>query len=102
MRARLLLGAVGAKVPTMPVEIVTWLLTQGPFAGIAALLLWDRKRVEDRHGADMAMVRKELADERTRNNELNESRLDETKVLIEVAQSSRTTMQALLATVGAK
>ena len=81
----------------MPVEIVSWLLTQGPFAGIAALLLWDRKRVEDRHAADMTQVRGELAAERTRNNELNESRLDETKVLIEVAQSSRTTLQAFLA-----
>ncbi len=81
----------------MPVEIVTWLLTQGPFAGVAAILLWDRKRVEDRHGAEMTQVRSELAAERARNNELNESRLDETKVLIEVAQSSRTTLQAFLA-----
>lgn len=74
----------------MPVEIVTWLLTQGPFAGIAALLLWDRHE-----------LRKELANERTRNNELNESRLEETKVLVEVAQSSRTTLQAFMQRGGA-
>lgn len=81
----------------MPVEVVTWLLTQGPFAGAVAILLWDRVRLEARHGADMTLIRGELAAERTRNNELNESRLDETKVLIEVAQSSRTTIQAFLA-----
>lgn len=86
----------------MPVEVISWLLTQGPFAGAVAILLWDRARIEDRHGKEMTAVRKELSDERTRNNELNESRLDETKVLIEVAQSSRTTLQAFLAAAGAK
>lgn len=81
----------------MPVEVVSWLLTQGPFAGAVAILLWDRVRLEARHGIDMGVLRGELSAERTRNNELNESRLDETKVLIEVAQSSRTTLQAFLA-----
>lgn len=83
----------------MPVEVVSWLLTQGPFAGAVAILMWDRVRLESRHGNEMTQVRKELSDERIRNNELNESRLDETKVLIEVAQSSRTTLQAFLASI---
>ena len=81
----------------MPVEVVTWLLTQGPFAGITAMLLWDRVRLESKHGADMTILRGELAAERTRNNDLNESRLEETKVLIEVAQSTTTALTALQA-----
>lgn len=73
----------------MPTELLTWLLTQGPFAGLAAYLIWDR-----------IGLKAELKDERTRNNDLQESRLVESKALVEVVQSTRTTIQALLTTLG--
>ena len=75
----------------MPTELVTWLLTQGPFAGLSAYLIWDR-----------VGIKAELAAERTRNHELQESRLEETKVLAETVGQNRTTIQALLSTLQGK
>lgn len=75
----------------MPTDIVTWLLTQGPFAGLSAYLIWDR-----------VGLKSELAAERTRNHELQESRLEETKVLAETVGQNRTTIQAMLAALQGK
>lgn len=73
-----------------------WLLTQGPFAGACAILLAHILRMETRHAAEITGLKTDLAEERKRNSELQESRLDESKVLVEVVQSNRTTMQSLL------
>lgn len=73
-----------------------WLLTQGPFAGACAILLAHILRMETRHAAEITSLKTDLAAERKRNSELQESRLDESKVLVEVVQSNRTTMQSLL------
>lgn len=80
----------------MPVELNTWLLSQGTFAGISALLLWHIVRIEAKHALEITALKTDLAAERTRNSELQESRLDESKVLVEVVQSNRATMQSLL------
>lgn len=73
----------------MPTEIVTWMLTQGPFAGLAAYLIWDR-----------VGLKAEIKAERDRNSDLQESRLVESKALVEVVQSNRTAMQALTTALG--
>lgn len=73
-----------------------WLLTQGPFAGACAILLAHILRMETRHATEITGLKTDLAEERKRNSELQESRLDESKVLVEVVQSNRTTMQSLL------
>lgn len=80
----------------MPVEVSAWLLTQGPFAGISGILLWHIARMETKHLAEVTGLKNELAAERERNSELQDSRLDESKVLVEVVQSNRTTMQSIL------
>lgn len=73
----------------MPTELVTWLLTQGPFAGLSAYLIWDR-----------VGLKAEIKAERDRNSDLQESRLVESKALVEVVQSNRTAMQALTTALG--
>lgn len=81
-------------------EITAWLLAQGPGYGAAAALLWFLVRMEARHERELENLRTQLAAERTRNNDLQESRLAETRSMVEVAHSVRTTMQALLSTGG--
>lgn len=80
----------------------SWLFTQGPFAGACAILLAHIIRMEARHAAEVTSLKTELKDERNRNSELQESRLDESKVLVEVVQSNRNTLQSVLAAVQGK
>lgn len=80
-------------------ELTNWLLTQGPFAGACAILLLHIVRMEQRHAAEVTDLKKDLKDERDRNSELQDSRLEESKVLVEVVQSNRTTLQSVLAAI---
>lgn len=80
-------------------ELTNWLLTQGPFAVVSAILLVHIVRMEARHAAEVTGLKTELKDERDRNSELQESRLDESKVLVEVVQSNRNTLQSVLAAI---
>lgn len=80
-------------------ELTTWLFTQGPFAGACAILLVHIVRMEARHSTEVTGLKTELKDERDRNSELQESRLDESKVLVEVVQSNRNTLQSVLAAI---
>lgn len=76
------------------------LLSQGLLGTIVVFLLWYcgqlQKRLDDKEAAHKL----EIAAERKLNADLQQSRLDDTKALVEVVGSARSAMQAILATLG--
>lgn len=77
---------------------VSQLLSQGLLGVIVVFLLWYcgqlQKRLDDREAAHKV----EIAAERKLNADLQESRLDESKALVEIVSSNRAVIQALLST----
>lgn len=73
------------------------LLSQGLLGTIVVFLLWYcgqlQKRLDDKDDDHKL----EIAAERKLNADLQQSRLDDTKALLEVVASNRSAMQALLA-----
>lgn len=72
------------------------LLSQGLLGTIVVFLLWYCGQLQKRLDDERAAHKLEIAAERKLNADLQQSRLDDTKALIEVVGSNRAAMQALL------
>jgi hypothetical protein len=73
------------------------LLSQGLLGTIVVFLLWYCGQLQKRVDDQAATHKLEIAAERKLNADLQQSRLDDTKALVEVVASNRSAMQALLA-----
>ncbi len=73
------------------------LLSQGLLGVIVVFLLWYCGQMQKRLDDERAAHKVEIAAERKLNADLQQSRLEESKALVEVVVSSRSTMEALLA-----
>lgn len=86
----------------MPEQILTGgvsqLLSQGLLGVIVVFLLWYAGQLQKKLDDERATHKVEIAAERKLNAELQESRLDESKALVEVVSSNRAVIQALLST----
>jgi len=71
------------------------LLSQGLLGVIVVFLLWYAGQLQKRLDDERAAHKLEIAAERKLNADLQESRLDESKALMEVVASNRSAMQAL-------
>ena len=78
------------------------LLSQGLLGVIVVFLLWYANRLEKKLDDERAAHKLEIAAERKLNADLQQSRLDDTKALVEVVNSNRAAMQAWLAAVQGK
>ena len=76
---------------------VSQLLSQGLLGVIVVFLLWYCGQLQKRLDDKDATHKLEIAAERKLNADLQQSRLDDTKALLEVASSNRSAMQAVLA-----
>ncbi|NGP19283.1 hypothetical protein [Devosia aurantiaca] len=79
---------------------VSQLLSQGLLGVIVVFLLWYAGQLQKRLDAKDEAHKLEIAAERKLNADLQQSRLDDTKALVEVVGSARSAMQAILATLG--
>lgn len=73
------------------------LLSQGLLGTIVVFLLWYCGQLQKRLDEKDAAHKLEIAAERKLNSDLQQSRLDDTKALLEVVASNRSAMQALFA-----
>lgn len=71
------------------------LLSQGLLGVIVVFLLWYAGQQQKKLDDERAAHKLEIAAERKLNADLQESRLDESKALMEVVASNRSAMQAL-------
>lgn len=90
----------------MPDQLVTegtsQLLSQGLLGIICVFLLWYIGRLQTEVREIRAAHKVEIAEERKLNAELQESRLDESKVLLEAVSSNKSMFQALLSAIQGK
>jgi hypothetical protein len=90
----------------MPEQLVaqgtSQLLSQGLLGVICAFLLWYVGRLQTEIRELRAAHKVEIAEERKLNAELQESRLEESKVLLEAVSSNKSSFQALLSAIQGK
>lgn len=90
----------------MPDQLVTegasQLLSQGLLGIICVFLLWYIGKLQTELKDLRAAHKVEIAEERKLNAELQESRLEESKVLLEAVSSNKSSFQALLSAIQGK
>ena len=90
----------------MPEQLVaqgtSQLLSQGLLGVICVFLLWYIGRLQTEIRELRAAHKVEIAEERKLNAELQESRLDESKVLLEAISSNKSALQAVLSAMQGK
>lgn len=90
----------------MPDQLVaggtSQLLSQGLLGVICVFLLWYIGKLQTEIRDLRAAHKVEIAEERKLNAELQESRLDESKVLLEAVSSNKSSFQALLSAIQGK
>lgn len=90
----------------MPDQLVTegasQLLSQGLLGIICVFLLWYIGKLQTEIRELRAAHKVEIAEERKLNAELQESRLEESKVLLEAVSSNKSSFQALLSAIQGK